>query len=349
MTDTVLISGATGFIAGHTIKELLREGYRVIASCRNPDDASATQHLTALPGAAERLELFKADLTTPNVFDPFAERADYILHMASPFIVSVKDPENDLVKPAISGTETMLSAAVKSPRVRRVIVTSSMAAITDEPDNDRVLSENDWNEKSSLKRNPYYYSKVMAERAAWDFYKAHNPSWALVTINPFLVIGPAMTSKLNESPKVLVDMLNGAYPAIMSLAWGFVDVRDVAHAHVKALDASNANGRYLCSAETRSMREVVDLLRNNGYAQTKLPKLSFESSLGRKISYLASYTQPKGVDTYLRSHLGRIPRYDNSKIQRDLDISFRPVDQSILETCEDAVKWGHVKTLREAS
>ena len=349
MTDTVLISGATGFIAAYTIKELLAQDYKVIGSCRNPDDTQATEHLRALPKAGENLELVQADLASANAFDRYAQQADYILHMASPFIVSAKDPAKDLVNPAVDGTRNMMSAAAKSPRVKRVIVTSSMAAITDEPGNDYVLSEKDWNEKSSLRRNPYYYSKVMAEKAAWDFYEVNDPEWDLITINPFLVIGPSMTAKLNESPKVLVDMLNGTYPAIMSLAWGFVDVRDVALAHVKALTAVDANGRYLCAAETRTMREVVTLLRNNGFGASKLPTLSFESAVGQKISYLASYLQPKGVDTYLRTHLGRIPRYDNSKIRRDLELDFRPVDQSILETCEDAIKWGHVKQFAEAS
>ena len=218
-----------------------------------------------------------------------------------------------------------------------------MAAITDEPDNTKVLSEADWNEKSSLSRNPYYYSKVMAEKAAWAFHSKHKPTWDLITINPFLVIGPAMTANLNESPKVLVDLLNGTYPAIMSLAWGFVDVRDVAQAHVNALGTSSAHGRYLCAAETRTMREVVELLRENGYADAKLPKLSFESRMGQKISYFVSYIQPKGIDTYLRTHLGKVPIYDNTKIRRELGLNFRPVDDSILETCADAVKWGHIK------
>ena len=117
MTATVLISGATGYIAGYTIQALLAQGYKVVGTCRNPDDLAATAHLRSLPGASEMLELVNADLSTPNAFDEYAKDADYILHMASPFKMSVKDPESDLVKPAVSGTETMLSAAAKSARV----------------------------------------------------------------------------------------------------------------------------------------------------------------------------------------------------------------------------------------
>ena len=344
MSETFLISGATGFIASHTIDLLLQQGFNVIGTCRDPNNLSATQHLLDLPGAKTNLTLVPADLLNENAFDQYTGEADYVLHMASPFAVTVKNPERDLVTPAVNGTKSMLSAASKSSRVKRVVVTSSMAAITDEPDGNHILTESDWNTKSSLTRNPYYYSKVLAERAAWDFHSTEKPRWSLVTINPFLVIGPSMTNNINESNKVLFDIINGKFPAIMSLAWGFVDVRDVAFAHLQALVTPNAAGRYLCAAETRTMREVVTLLRENGYSQAKLPKISFESALGQKIAYLASYSQPKGVATYLRTHLGRRPNYDNKKIVADLGIDFRSVDQSILDTCADGARWGHIKS-----
>jgi dihydroflavonol-4-reductase len=342
MTDTVLISGASGFIASHTIAALLDAGYRVIGTLRRPDDPHATAHLRALPGAGERLTLIAADLETPDAFDAPAAEADYVLHMASPFHITVADPERDLVRPAVQGTRAMLEACVRSGRVKRVVVTSSMAAITDEPDGAHVLTEADWNDKSSLTRNPYYYSKAEAERAAWAFHAERRPAWDLVVINPFIVIGPSMTGTVNESNKLFVDLLSGVYPMIMDLTWGFVDVRDVALAHVRALTTPAAQGRYLCAGETRSMREVVDFLKREGYAKSKLPGIGLDSPLGNKLAWLASYTQPKGVATYLRSHLGRVVRYDNAKITRDLGIAFRPLETSIRETVADLARRGHV-------
>jgi dihydroflavonol-4-reductase len=224
-----------------------------------------------------------------------------------------------------------------------------MAAITDEPDVNHILTEADWNEKSSLTRNPYYYSKVSAERAAWNFHQQKKPVWDLVVINPFIVIGPSMVATVNESNKLLVDLISGAYPAIMGLTWGFVDVRDVALAHTRALSSAQAHGRYLCAGDTRSMREVVALLAANGYAHTKLPKSSLDSAFGNKLAYLASFTQPKGVASYLRSHLGRVPRYDTSKIQAELGMQFRDVDASLLETCRDLARWGHIPAPRAAA
>lgn len=349
MSATVLITGATGFIASHTIAALLEAGYEVIGTVRRPDDSESTAHLRALPGATERLSLVGADLATPGAFDACAARADYVLHMASPFQMTVADPQRNLLEPAVHGTRNLLAACAAAPRVRRVVLTSSMAAITDEPEASRVLSEADWNEKSSLSRNPYYYSKAEAERTAWQFVERTKPGFDLVAINPFIVIGPAMTAQVSESNKLLVDLMNGVYPAIMALTWGFVDVRDVAAAHVRAMTAIGASGRYLCAAETLSMREVVALLRERGYGHTRLPKFGLDSGLGIRIARLAACTQPKGVASYLRTHLGRTPRFDNTKIQRDLGIQFRNIDASIVETCADLVRWGHVKGGQQAA
>lgn len=343
MTEKVLISGASGFIASHTIEILLDQGYEIVGTVRDPNNPEKTKHLTSLPGAAERLTLVAADLNDEAPFDNYTHDVDYVLHMASPYIVNVEDPQRDLVTPAINGTETMLKACAKNPKIKRVVVTSSLAAITDEPNSDHVFSESDWNEKSSLTRNPYFYSKTLAEKAAWNFVNDQKPAFDLVTINPVMVIGPAKTSDMNESNKVLADMLNGGYPAIIDLTWGIVDVRDVAKAHVLAITSPNAKGRYLCSADTLAMRNAAKILRENGYANKKLPKMGLDNGFGTALMKLGSYTQPKGVASYLRSHIGRALRLDNSKIQSELGLEFRPVKQSVLDAAADMQQWGHLK------
>jgi dihydroflavonol-4-reductase len=218
-----------------------------------------------------------------------------------------------------------------------------MAAITDEPDSNRVLTERDWNTKSSLDRNPYYYSKTMAERAAWEFVDREKPRFDLVAINPFLVIGPSLVPSLNVSNQIFVDLAKGTYPGIVSLTWGFVDVRDVADAHIRAMETPAAHGRYICAGEAASMRRVVDLLKQNGWGEgRKLPWIGLDNPVGNVIVKLASFQQPKGVGTYLRTHVGRAPRYDTSKIQRELGMRFRPLEESVLETVDDLVRWGHI-------
>ena len=168
MPHSVLVSGATGFIASHAIERLLGQGHIVKGTVRDPKAIAKNAHLLAMPGAKEHLTLVAANLNDADPFSAYVMDVDTIMHMASPYVINVKDPQRDLVDPAVNGTVSMLKSAAKSKSVKRVVLTSSVAAITDEPDG-RVLTEADWNTGSSLTRNPYYYSKTLAERAAWDF------------------------------------------------------------------------------------------------------------------------------------------------------------------------------------
>ena len=336
----VLVTGATGFIAAHTIADLLAEGYEVRGTVRSRAKALREAALARIPGA-ERLELVEADLLDATSFEKPAQGCDAVLHMASPYAIDVKNPQRDLVDPAVKGTEAVLAAAAKAG-VRRVVLTSSFAAITDEPPADRALSEADWNEKSSLTRNPYYFSKTQAERAAWRFVDEAKPGFDLVVVNPFLVIGPSYTKALNESNKMLADMTKGAYPGVLALTWGFVDVRDVARAHVLALATPTAKGRYLCAGDILTMRETVAALRE-ALPQAKLPRLPLDNFAGTALLKLASHMQPAGVGSYLRSHVGRKLSYDNAKIRRELGLTFRPARAAIADAAADLVKWGHVK------
>jgi nucleoside-diphosphate-sugar epimerase len=336
----VLVTGVTGFIASRIVEQLLARGYRVRGTVRSLGKPGDIDVLRSLPRAPDRLELVEADLTKPGSFDAPARGCALVVHSASPYVITSKDPQRELVDPAVNGTREVLGACQRAESVRRVVLTSSMAAVTDEPPTDRVLTEADWNDQSNLTRNPYYYSKVLAERAAWAFMD-QKPPFDLVAINPFMVIGPSLTSSLNTSNKVLVDLVKGVYPAIVSLTWGFVDVRDVADAHVRAAERPNAHGRYLCAGETMSMRTLVGLLAANGYGGHKLPTIGLDNNWGTAIMRLASYTQQKGVGSYLRTHLGRVPRYDTTKIRTELGVTFRPVHQTILDTIADLARWGH--------
>jgi dihydroflavonol-4-reductase len=339
----VLVTGASGFIASRIVEQLLAKGYRVRGTVRSLEKERELAPLRALPGAADRFELVEADLLTAGAFDRAAAGCEYVMHTASPYALDAKDPQRDLVEPAVTGTRNLLSACERSGTIRRVVLTSSMAAITDEPESDRTLTEKDWNDKSSLERNPYYYSKTLAERAAWEFIKRQRPAFDLVVINPFLVIGPSLVPGLNTSNQILVDLLKGTYPGVVSLTWGLVDVRDVADAHVRAMETPAASGRYICAGHTGSMRAVVDLLKKNGWADGhKLPTLGLDNAAGSLVVKLASYLQPKGVGSYLRTHVGRVPRYDTSKIQRELGMRFRPLEPSILETMDDLERWKHI-------
>lgn len=341
MTSTVCITGASGFIGAYIVRDFLEQGYRVRGTVRSLKVPTQYAYLTSLTDADRRLELVEADLMREGSYDQAISGCEYVIHTASPYVLDVKNPQTELVGPAVEGTLNVLRACQRAGTVRRVVMTSSTAAITDSPEPGKVYTEEDWNETSSLKRNPYYYSKTMAERAAWDFINSQQPGFDLVTINPTVVIGPSLGPSLNTSNLIFHALLTGIYPAIMDISWAFVDVRDVAKAHRLAMETQAAKGRYLCAHETWSARQVVEFLRREGY-NYKLPKLSLESGWGTLLVKLFSYTQPSGVGTYLRTQLGHPLSFDHSKIKRDLGIEFLPVEQSIRETVADLIQWGHI-------
>jgi dihydroflavonol-4-reductase len=342
----VCVTGASGFVAAHVIRELLERGYRVRGTVRGLSTPGKYDFLTSLPGAADRLALVSAELLVEGSYDSAVAGCDAVIHTASPYVINVKDPQRDLVDPAVKGTLNVLRSA-KAAGVRRVVLTSSMAAISDEPVAGKVFTENDWNEQSSLERNPYYFSKTVAERAAWTFVEDEHPGFDLVAINPYLILEPSLGPELNTTNAIFRDILTGVYPGIMNLSWGFVDVRDAATAHVLAMENVRAKGRYLCAGETLSMREVVELLQEAGYRDGyKLPRLDLACSIGDFAVKLLSYTQPAGTGSYMRTHLGKVMRYDNAKIRRDLGLHFRPARESVVAAVEDLVRWGHLAKAR---
>jgi dihydroflavonol-4-reductase len=337
---TVCVTGATGFVASWLVSALLRKGDRVRGTVR---DRARASHLNTLPGGAEGLELAEADLQNRGAFDAAVAGCTTVFHTASPYAVDVADPQRDLVDPAVQGTLNVLSACAGASVVQRVVLTSSMAAVTDEPDAEHVLTEADWNTKSTLTRNPYYLSKTLAERAAWDFMARERPPFDLVVVNPFVILGPSLGRAINTSNQILVDLVNGVYPAIISLTWGLVDVRDVATAHVRAAEVPTASGRYLCAQQPVTMRQIVEWLREAGYgAGTRLPSRRLDNALGNLLVRLDSYRRPAGAGSYLRTHVGRTPRYDTSKIARELGLTFRPARETVLDTMQDLARWGHV-------
>ena len=338
----ICVTGASGFIASWVVRELLENGYAVRATVRGLTEGNKYEYLTSLPGATDRLELVQAELLTKGSYDKAVADCEYVMHTASPYVLDVNDSQQDLLDPALKGTLNVLKACTKAGSVRKVVLTSSVAAIYGEPISGHVYTEEDWNETSSLTRNPYFYSKTMAERSAWDFIEQKNTNFEMVVINPTVVIGPSLVPSLNTSNQILRDVLAGTYPMIMSLSWGFVDVRDVAHSHILAMESEKAKGRYLCNSETLSMSDVVNILREAGYNNYKLPKIKMTGTIGNALVKILVITQPKGVRTFIRTHVGRSAKYDNSKIRQDFEMTFRPIKGSILEAVEDVIRWKHI-------
>jgi len=197
---TAMITGATGYVAGWIVKRLLNEGYTVHAPVRDPENSEKLKYLNTLAeNAPGGIRYFKADLLAEGSYDEAMQGCEVVFHTASPFVMAVNDPQKELIEPAQLGTRNVLESANRTPTVKRVVLTSSCAAIYGDNADlaltaNRVFTEEDWNQTSSLEHQPYSYSKTVAEKEAWKIAKAQD-RWDLVVINPSLVIGPGINPR----------------------------------------------------------------------------------------------------------------------------------------------------------
>eukprot|EP00698_Gefionella_okellyi_P021243 TRINITY_DN6828_c0_g1_i1.p1 TRINITY_DN6828_c0_g1~~TRINITY_DN6828_c0_g1_i1.p1 ORF type:complete len:334 (-),score=57.87 TRINITY_DN6828_c0_g1_i1:36-1016(-) len=264
----VCVTGASGFIASHLVKQLLEKGYTVHGTVRDSSNEKKTAHLRALPNASTRLKLFDAELLDGKSFDKAIQGCAGVFHTASPLSADGGDagPQGEnYIKPAVEGALNVLNAAMREPKVHRVVLTSSTAAVfgKQEP-NDHLWTEDDWsNSDAQLQRKNWYAaSKTLAERAAWHFMQEHTHChFTLATILPTMVLGPMLQPQVNESTGMVVKILKGERKEIPDMSMSFVDVRDVAAAHIAAYEESTAAGRFLCMAQSVHMEDFYEMCR----------------------------------------------------------------------------------------
>ncbi|XP_068669464.1 cinnamoyl-CoA reductase 1-like [Aristolochia californica] len=246
--EVVCVTGGSGFIGSWIVRLLLERGYTVHATVKNLDDEKETKHLRALEPTGSRLLLFQIDLLNYDSLLAAIQKADGVLHVASPCIVDhVSDPESELLGPAIEGTKKVLAAA-KESGVRRVVVTSSISAIIPSPKwpADVVKGEGCWTDLDYCKQKELWYpmSKTLAEKAAWEFSKENGLD--VVVVNPGTVMGPILPPTLNASMIMLLRLLQGCDEPYENFYMGSVHVKDVALAHILLYENSSASGRHLC-------------------------------------------------------------------------------------------------------
>lgn len=327
----VLVTGVTGFVAAEIVKQLLADGYRVRGTTRDVEGARRHGELTSLEGADERLELVAADLKNPGAFTEPMAGCEYVIHVASPYTLEVEDPQRDLVDPAVNGTISILESAVATPTVKRIVITSSFAAISSGP-RDEPYDESDWNNTSTLERGPYAFSKTMAERAAWDFMESSDRHFGLVVINPTGVIGPSVVDRVNQTHEFMIGITNGQSPAIIDISFAVVDVGDVARAHIKAMEIPSASGRYLVSAGAPKFRRYVEIMEEEGLGEKyKLPRLGLDNAFGSVLVRGLMLFQPKLIRDFVISNLGRTPNLDTSKAESELGMRWSNVEDSLRE------------------
>lgn len=261
--ELVLVTGGTGFVALHCIVRLLADGTRVRATVRHPQRADDLRALVRLAGADPAgLEVATADLLDDAGWPAGVQGATHVLHVASPFPARQPKDEDELIVPARDGALRVLRAA-RDAGVRRVVLTSSFAAIGYGTHPGRRFTEEDWTDPSSPTITPYVRSKTLAERAAWDFVGREGGDLELATVNPVGIFGPAIGTDLSASLELLLALLEGKYPAVPRGTVNAVDVRDVADLHVRAMRHPDAAGeRFLAvSGDAFEYRELSLLMR----------------------------------------------------------------------------------------
>lgn len=344
----VMITGANGYVASWLVKKLLEEGITVHAAVRNPDSDKKVGHLKGIAENAKGdLKFFKADLLTPGAYKEAMEGCELVYHTASPYTLSVKNPQKDLIDPALNGTENVLNTAKEVPSVKRVVVTSSCAAIyTDAIDTVNApggrLTEEVWNTTASLDYQPYSYSKTLAEKKAWEIANTQD-RWDLITINPSGVFGPSLNpgNTTSESMNIL-KMLGGGEMKMGApkLGIGVVDVRDVAEAHYQAGYTPDAHGRYITSAHNSNFLEMGQVLLPKYGDKFPLPKKALPKWL---LMIIGPMTNKLFTRKFIKNNVNVEWKADNSKIKNELGITFRPIKQTMEDSFEALIEAGVLK------
>ncbi len=339
MTKTVLVTGGNGYIGSWVVKELLEKGYTVRATVRDKNKTEKFRHLLGIAEkSAGKLDIWEADLLKEGSYDDAVRGCASVLHLASPFTLRIKDPQKELLDPALKGTRNVLNAATKSGTVSRVVLTSSVAAVHGDTIDMKTkglseFTEDHFNDTSSVSHQPYSYSKVIAEKEAWKMVKAQS-EWNLVVINPSFVVGPSLTpASDSESLNFMKNILKGKLAMGAPDLWfGFVDVRDVAHAHILALENPSSEGRHILAERTMSVLDLAGILRTIFGNKYKLPK----SNSPKWLMYLVG--PMFGVNAkFVSRNVGYPIRLNASKSRDKLKLTYTPIEKSI----EDMVNQMH--------
>ncbi len=333
----VLVTGATGFIASHVILQLLERGYQVRGTARSADKAKRlNQALSDYAGKPIEIELVRLDLTSDDGWAEAMGGVDYVQHIASPFPPDVPRTADDLIVPARDGALRALKSA-KAAGVKRVVLTSSVAAVDNGwgDQGPAAFDETCWTKLDG--GNPvsfYAQSKYWAERAAWDYVAGAGDGLELAVINPVGVFGPLITSDVSTSVGLLVQGLSGKIPAFPRIHQGVVDVRDVARAHIEAMERPEAAGeRFIVCERSLWMSEIGRILAS-AYPDRKIPTRDMPSWLARLLGVFNPSLR------FILPNLDRQRVYHTGHAELVLGMDFITAEDALLASAEGLVRMG---------
>lgn len=338
----VLVTGGSGFIAGHCILQLLSEGYHVRTTIRS---AAGEEHVRSILRKAgmvyeENLSFAAADLLKDHGWAEAVDGIDVVLHVASPVRPGQVENEDEVILPALEGTLRVLRASHHAS-VKRIVVTSAFHAVSwGHPHSEHIFTEDDWTILDGPGVDAYGKSKTLAERAAWDFVAAEGSSLELTTVLPVAVMGPVMGHDISGANHIIQRMLEGAMPALPNLFIPIVDVRDVAKAHILAMTNPAAAGeRFLLSnGPALSLKTIGTIIEKElGDDASRVPTCTIPDFVLRALALFNAELRPLVPD------LGYAKKTSNDKARRLLGWEPRPSRNAIVAAATSIVKKGLLK------
>lgn len=274
--QTVLVTGGSGFVAVHCIQQLLNKGYQVRTTLRDLNKQDKVITMLKRSGITDfsKLSFVEADLTSDDNWSMAVKDCEYVLHVASPIFLKLPTHEDEMIRPAVDGALRVLKAS-RDAGVKRVVMTSNFGAVGySHKDKSTLITEDSWTDPNEKGLSAYNKSKVLAERAAWDFMAQEGGKLELSVINPMGIFGPSFTKDLSSGFELLQKVMDGSMKALPNISLGIVDVRDVADLHIRAMTSPQAKGqRFLAlNGDTMSLLEIANLLRN------KMPEAAANAS-----------------------------------------------------------------------
>ncbi len=334
----VLVTGISGYVGQHCAAELLKNGYAVRGSVRSLSKTEeVTQGIKKVIDPMGNLEYCELNLLKDEGWEQSMAGCDFVLHVASPFVASEPKDENELIQPAVEGTQRALKAAKKAG-VKRMVLTSSMVAMMADARGTVEINQNSWTNVNAKGISAYLKSKTLAEQSAWEFINNQEGDQLLelVTINPGPIYGPTLSGNLNgESMGMYKKLISGEMPLLPKFTINMSDVRDVAAIHVAALINENANGkRFIVSTENAHRGvEMAEILKENGYSKvsTKLAPNFF-------LRFMAKFNNDlKGMLPFI----GNTYNGDISETMKTFNWKPTPLEKTVLDTAksvEEAMK-----------
>lgn len=340
--ELVLVTGGTGFVGVECILQLLQKGYSVKTTLRSMKrkDEVIDQLKEGGLTSFDYLEFIEADLTKDTNWDKATAGCDYVLHVASPIGLAAPKDENEMIRPAVDGALRVLKAA-RNSGVKRVVMTSNFGAVGySHTDTTTLITEEDWTDPNEKGLSAYNKSKVMAERAAWDFMKREGGEMELSVVNPVGIFGPSLGPDLSSGFEMFKRVMDGTMKRIPNITLGLVDVRDVADLHIRAMVSPEAAGqRFLAIAgDIMTLPEIAVFYKK--HMGNSLPNISTKKVPDWVVRIMALFNP---MAKNIAPMLSRYRAASNEKAKKMLGWQPRSNEEALLATGKSLLKWGAIK------